>query len=178
MQHLEAEVPLKSLISIAQTVDYWFWFAGWVKIRTRCLALPEICHILLRLSIVSFKDKAENCMWNLKCLLEMRNQDLLNFDNVKMKHFIFYTSGGGRSQDYAGVEKQCWMTLARSPAPAAHFTLRSEEGVCSAQHPGVHQCNDIPRQEGGHAEPTSPILACAQNLPSNKDDSLVTAAAA
>lgn len=67
------------------------------------------------------------------------------------------------------------MTLARSPA---HFPARSEAGVCSAQHPEVHQCSDIPRQEGGCAEPTGPVLACAENLPSNKDDSLVTAAAA
>ena len=37
----------------------------------------------------------------------MKNQDVLNFENVKMKHFIFFTSGGGRRQDYAGVEKQC-----------------------------------------------------------------------
>jgi len=27
-QHLEAEVLLKSLMSIAQTAGYWFWFAG------------------------------------------------------------------------------------------------------------------------------------------------------
>lgn len=76
----------------------------------------------------------------------MKNQDVLNFDNVKMKHFIFFTSGGRGRQDYAGVEKQCWMTLARSSAPAARFPLKSEEGVCSDQHPAVHQCNDIPRQ--------------------------------
>ena len=134
-QHLEAEVLLKSLMSIAQTAGYWFWFAGWVKIRIRCLALPEIFHLLLGLS-VSFEEKAENRMWNLKCLLEMKNWEVLNFENVRMKHFIFFTSGGGRRQDCAGVETQCWLISGRSPAPSAHFPWGERKAFTQPNIPG------------------------------------------
>lgn len=103
----------------------------------------------------------------------MKSQDVLNFQNVKTKHFIFFTSQG-----LCWCGKAVLMTLARSSALAAPFPLKSVEGACSAQHPAVHQSGDAPQQKGGHTEPTSPVLACAQNLLSNKDDSLVTADAA
>lgn len=74
----------------------------------------------------------------------MKNQDVLHVENVKMEHFIFFTSGGGRRQDYAGVQKRYWMTLGRKSAPASDFPLKSKERVCWAQHPGVHQHNGFP----------------------------------
>lgn len=70
------------------------------------------------------------------------------------------------------------MIFPRNFAPTASSLLKLQEGVYSASHPEAHQCNNISKQWGGCPEPTSPILACTPNLPINKDDSLVTAAAA
>lgn len=62
-QYLEAgEVPLKSLISIVQTVDYCLWLSGWAKIRIHWLALPEVFQILLRCVLCALRRR-----WKTAC---------------------------------------------------------------------------------------------------------------
>lgn len=105
----------------------------------------------------------------------MKNQDGSHLENVKMKHSISFR---GREKTRVCWGGEAGLSDLNKEFSCTPFPTEVRRRSCSAQHPAVHQCSGIPQQQGGCTEPTSPALAWAQNFLSNKDDSLVTAAAA
>lgn len=143
-QRLEGEVdPLKSLVSIVQTLEHRFWFVGFVC--SHCLKYLISCLGYL-LYVLWGEDPRTVC----------------EIQNVKMKRFICSTSGEGGRRGCASVEEHS----AERPQQGVLLlqpSSQQSQGKGSAD-PGVPWRRDTPRQEGGCAEPTSPALCHAHKI--------------